>query len=276
MTSALPVTPSSADLSAVDPRAIALLGERWARKHQVLPVAIEGSTIIVATSDPLDLDAERAVGFATGHRVRWVVADPEQLAVHLERWYPDPTGARPPSSPPVEVQHLVFGTESGGELASDANGSAIRLVDQLLAEGIAAGASDIHLEAEERGIAVRQRIDGVLRQVRTLPRGIAPSLVSRVKILSGLDIADRLRPQDGRARVAVGGAVVDLRVSTLPASHGEKVVIRVLDGSAGLRTLDAVGFGGSRSRPRLDPGRAPAARPPDPAQRARPAGSRCR
>jgi type II secretory ATPase GspE/PulE/Tfp pilus assembly ATPase PilB-like protein len=83
----------------------------------------------------------------------------------------------------------------------------------------------------------------VLRQARLLARTLGPSLASRVKILSGLDIADRMRPQDGRARVAVRGAVVDLRVSTLPASHGEKIVIRVLDGSAGLRTLDSVGFG---------------------------------
>ncbi|HKH93574.1 MAG TPA: GspE/PulE family protein, partial [Gemmatimonadaceae bacterium] len=85
-------------------------------------------------------------------------------------------------------------------------------------------------------------IDGVLRQARVLARTLGPSLSSRVKILSGLDIADRMRPQDGRARVAVRGAVVDLRVSTLPASHGEKIVVRVLDGSAGLRTLDSIGF----------------------------------
>jgi type II secretory ATPase GspE/PulE/Tfp pilus assembly ATPase PilB-like protein len=230
------------DLSAPDPRALALLGERWARKHQVLPLATDGSGIIVATADPLDLDAEHAVTFATGLRVHWVTAPAAELSAQIDRWYPDPAARRLPALPPVEVQHLVFGAESLADASWESGGSAIRLVDQLLAEGIAAGASDIHLEPEERGIAVRHRIDGVLRQVHTLPRAVAPSLVSRVKILSGLDIADRLRPQDGRARVAVAGAVVDLRVSTLPASHGEKVVIRVLDGSAGLRTLDAVGF----------------------------------
>ena len=122
----------------------------------------------------------------------------------------------------MEVQHLAFSDESiagpgaAGAAAAAAGGLAIRLVDQLLADGIRCGASDIHLEPEEQGIAVRHRVDGVLRQVRVLPRTVAPSLVSRIKILSGLDIADRLRPQDGRARVAVSGAVVDLRVSTLP------------------------------------------------------------
>jgi len=105
-----------------------------------------------------------------------------------------------------------------------------------------ARASDIHIEAEERGIVVRHRIDGVLRQVRTLPRSVASSLVSRLKIVCGLDIADRLRPQDGRARIAVNGVAVDLRVSTLPASHGEKVAVRVLDGRSAVLTLAGMGF----------------------------------
>ena len=116
------------------------------------------------------------------------------------------------------------------------------LVDELLAAGISSRASDIHIEPEEQGIAVRHRVDGVLAVVRTLPRTLGPALVSRIKILSGLDIADRLRPQDGRARVAINGVAVDLRVSTLPASHGEKVVIRVLDGRSTVPTLDGMGF----------------------------------
>ena len=233
-----------ADFSRVDPRAVALLAERWARRHGVLPIALERGALLVATSDPLDLDAERAVSFATGQRLRWAYAPAEEIARQIDLWYAEPHAAnrRDPLVPPIEVQHLAFGTEAAGDAGADAGASAIRLVDQLLADGIRCGASDIHLEPEEQGIAVRHRVDGVLRQVRILPRSVAPSLVSRIKILSGLDIADRLRPQDGRARVAVSGAVVDLRVSTLPASHGEKVVIRVLDGSAGLRTLDAIGF----------------------------------
>ena len=127
-------------------------------------------------------------------------------------------------------------------LGDDETASITRLVDDLLADGVAAGASDVHIEPEEQGVAVRHRIDGVLRHVRTLPRAVARSLVSRIKIVSGLDIANRLRPQDGRARVAVNGAAVDLRVSTLPASRGEKVVIRILDRRSALRSLDAMGF----------------------------------
>ena len=232
-----------ADFTRIDPRAIALLAERWARRHRVLPVAVDHGTIIVATSDPLNLDAERAIAFATGHRVRWELASAEEIAHHLDRVYPEASSRRDPVAPPIQVQHLTFSAEGGtSENAADVGASITRLVDQLLAEAISAGASDLHLEPEEQGIAVRHRVDGILRQVRTLPRSVAPSLVSRVKILSGLDIADRMRPQDGRARVAVLGTVVDLRVSTLPMSHGEKIVVRVLDGTGGLRTLEAIGF----------------------------------
>jgi type II secretory ATPase GspE/PulE/Tfp pilus assembly ATPase PilB-like protein len=243
VTSACTSEPAAApaDFSRVDPRAVALLAERWARRHAVLPVALAGGALLVATSDPLDLEAEQAVSFATGQRVVWLYAPSDELARQIDRWYAD-GATRREETPPVEVEHLAFGAEAPPPGSADLSGSVVRLVDELIAEGIRAAASDIHLEPEEQGIAVRHRIDGVLRQARVLPRAIAPSLVSRVKILSGLDIADRLRPQDGRARVAVTGAVVDLRVSTLPASHGEKVVIRVLDGSAGLRTLDAIGF----------------------------------
>jgi type II secretory ATPase GspE/PulE/Tfp pilus assembly ATPase PilB-like protein/8-oxo-dGTP pyrophosphatase MutT (NUDIX family) len=232
-----------ADFTRIDPRAVALLAERWARRHRVLPVALDNGTIIVATSDPLNFDAERAIAFSTGHRVRWELASAEEIAHHLDRVYPEAPSRRDPVAPPIEVQHLPFSAESGSaDNAADVGASIIRLVDQLLAEAISAGASDLHLEPEEQGIAVRHRVDGLLRQVRTLSRSVGPSLVSRVKILSGLDIADRMRPQDGRARVAVFGSVVDLRVSTLPVSHGEKIVVCVLDGTAGLRTLEAIGF----------------------------------
>src|SRR6185312_11663925 len=133
--------------------------------------------------------------------------------------------------------------ESAPPTNADDSGSSISsLVDELIAGGIAARASDIHIEPEEQGIAVRHRVDGVLALSRVLPRSVGPALVSRIKILSGLDIADRLRPQDGRARVAVNGVAVDLRVSTLPASHGEKIVVRVLDARSAVLDLRTIGF----------------------------------
>lgn len=129
--------------------------------------------------------------------------------------------------------------EITGSIAGE---SVIKLVDRLVAAGIEARASDIHLEPEENGIAVRHRIDGLLRHVALLPKAVGVPLVSRIKIMAKLDIADRLRPQGGHASVGLAGSRVDLRVSTLPASHGEKVVIRILDQRAAIRSLESLGL----------------------------------
>ncbi len=232
-----------ADLDAADPRARALLAERWARQFRVLPLHATDDQIVLATADPLDLECERTLAFATGRAVRFAVAAPSALAEAISAAYSDGSAANPRPEPARDVQMLSAEQEVAPPvLGEDDGGSVTRLVDEILADGVAAHVSDIHIEPEEQGIAVRHRVDGVLRHVRTLPRGVARSLVSRIKIVSGLDIADRLRPQDGRARVAVNGTAVDLRVSTLPASRGEKVVIRVLDRRSALRSLDAMGF----------------------------------
>jgi len=235
-----------ADLSRVSPRAVQLVPERWARRYGVLPLTATETWLEVATSDPYDLDCERALAFATGRAVRFTIASATDIARRLDEVYrTDRPGERTDiTEPTADVQHLGADSEvAPATTRSDDDPETVtRLVDQLLADGVRAGASDIHVEPEEAGIVVRHRVDGVLRDVRVLARALAPAVVSRVKILSGLDIADRLRPQDGRARVAVNGTPVDLRVSTLPASRGEKVVIRVLDARAAILSLDAMGF----------------------------------
>jgi type II secretory ATPase GspE/PulE/Tfp pilus assembly ATPase PilB-like protein/8-oxo-dGTP pyrophosphatase MutT (NUDIX family) len=235
-----------ADLSHVSPRAVQLVPERWARRYGVLPLAATETWLEVATSDPCDLDCERALAFATGRAIRFALASSDDIARRLDEVY---RGDRPAerdcvAEPALDVQHLATDAEvaPASPRLDDDPETVTRLVDQILADGVRVGASDIHVEPEEQGIVVRQRIDGVLRDVRVLPRSLAAALVSRVKILSGLDIADRLRPQDGRARVAVNGTPVDLRVSTLPASRGEKVVVRILDARATILSLDGMGF----------------------------------
>ena len=131
------LAPAPADFSRVDPRVVALLAERWARRHGVLPIALESGTLMVATSDPLDLDAERAVSFATGHRIRWVLASAAAIALQTDRWYGEERSAgRSDPLPPTEVQHLAFGGEGADDHGVDAGASVTRLVDQLLADGI--------------------------------------------------------------------------------------------------------------------------------------------
>jgi type II secretory ATPase GspE/PulE/Tfp pilus assembly ATPase PilB-like protein/8-oxo-dGTP pyrophosphatase MutT (NUDIX family) len=233
---------SVANLDAISAQAVELVPERWARRFHVVPLWATEQELVVATADPTDMDCERTLGFATGRHVRFALAEASAIGRRIEDVYQGGAPEREEEQR-VEVQHLTSSDESAPPLPGDDSAASITaLVDELLAAGIAGRASDIHIEPEEQGIAVRHRVDGVLALVRTLPRAVGPALVSRVKIVSGLDIADRLRPQDGRARVAVNGVAVDLRVSTLPASHGEKIVIRVLDGRSTVLSLDAMGF----------------------------------
>ena len=225
-----------ADLDAADPRAAALLPERWARRLGVLPLHADADVLDVAGAAPHDAECERALAFATGRRVRLFLAAPSRIAERLAVVYGGTSGgAAGAASRPV-------GALLGGDEAAASRGEIVRLADDLLAGAIAARASDLHLEQEEGAIVARLRVDGVLREARVLPRAVGLPLVSRIKVMSGLDISDRLRPQDGRAHFESGGVAVDLRVSTLPAAYGEKVVVRILDGRAGARTLDEIGF----------------------------------
>jgi type II secretory ATPase GspE/PulE/Tfp pilus assembly ATPase PilB-like protein/8-oxo-dGTP pyrophosphatase MutT (NUDIX family) len=231
-----------ADLSLATAQAVALVPEKWARRFHVVPLSATSNELTIATADPLDVDCERTLGFATGRHILLALAEPDAISRRIDEVYGGDEPA-PESESAIEVQHIDNRDDS--TLPTDveeSNAPITHLVDELIAGGIAARASDIHIEPEEQGIAVRHRVDGVLALARTLPRSVGPALVSRIKILSGLDIADRLRPQDGRARVAINAVAVDLRVSTLPASHGEKVVIRVLDGRSTVITLDGMGF----------------------------------
>jgi type II secretory ATPase GspE/PulE/Tfp pilus assembly ATPase PilB-like protein/8-oxo-dGTP pyrophosphatase MutT (NUDIX family) len=220
-------TPIALDLQVSD-AARDLVPERIARKYQVLPLAASAHTLDVATANPWDLDAERSIAFVSGRSVRVWLAPPSSIADAIDEAYSGtPRIPRKTAERPIE--------SFKGE-------PVVRLVDRVVAAGIEQRASDIHLEPEEDGIAVRYRVDGLLRHVMLLPKAVGVPLVSRIKIMAKMDIADRLRPQGGHASVGVGGSRVDLRVSTLPASHGEKVVIRILDPRAAIRSLDSLGL----------------------------------
>jgi type II secretory ATPase GspE/PulE/Tfp pilus assembly ATPase PilB-like protein/8-oxo-dGTP pyrophosphatase MutT (NUDIX family) len=220
--------------------------ERFARRFGIIPLAISDSTLDIATSNPYDLDCEMTLAFATARTVRMCLAPPHRIRERIEEVYAPVDRVtrllvKTGGSPPSHVIERPDDTEPQLD-EKQMERPVIKLVDHIVAEGIAAGASDIHLEAGETGIAVRYRIDGMLKEVMVLPKAVGVPLVSRIKIMSQMDIADRLRPQGGRARVAINGARVDLRVSTLPASHGEKVVIRILDSRAALRSVEALGL----------------------------------
>src|SRR5881296_3433903 len=237
-----------ADVRLIEPSVKEKVPEQLARRFHVLPLRVTDSFLEIATANPFDLDAEKALAFATAREIRMQLLAPSKINEKLDEMY----------RPEKTLDKLMQGMEGSPELVqlvedqgpeeiavSEEQASqrpVVRLVDLIISEGILARSSDIHIEPEEGGVAVRYRIDGVLRQVMKIPRQAGLPLISRIKIMSSLDIADRLRPQDGRARVAVNGQPIDLRVSTLPAALGEKVVIRILDSRATVKSLDSLGL----------------------------------
>jgi type II secretory ATPase GspE/PulE/Tfp pilus assembly ATPase PilB-like protein/CheY-like chemotaxis protein len=235
-----------ADLTAMDPSVKDAIPEQLVRKFNVLPLKVTDAYLEVATANPFDLDAEKTLAFATGRDVRLQLGSPARIRDKLDELY----GGDHVVSRLLEGIGGDFEVKEVTEGEDDAVGSAeeasqrpiIRLVDMMLADAVTSRASDIHVEPAEGGIVIRYRIDGVLRQVMKIPRTAGIPLISRVKIMSGLDIADRLRPQDGRARITVNGEPIDLRVSSLPASLGEKVVIRILSSKGAILTLDGLGM----------------------------------
>jgi type II secretory ATPase GspE/PulE/Tfp pilus assembly ATPase PilB-like protein/CheY-like chemotaxis protein len=235
-----------ADLSRIDPRLAQVVPEAVARRFNVVPVGQTDSYLEVATANPFDIDAEKMLAFATGREVRMLVASPSAIRARIDELYRNEDVVNrllEGIGGDFEVKELEDEDDYAAASAEEASQRPIiRLVDVMLADGVTSRASDIHVEPIEGGVAVRYRIDGVLRQVMKIPRNAGLPLISRIKIMSGLDIADRLRPQDGRARVSVNGEAVDLRVSTLPASLGEKVVIRILSQRATVLSLDALGM----------------------------------
>src|SRR6059036_3644378 len=237
-----------ADVKEVDLTVKEKVPEQLARRYQILPLRVTDSFLEVATANPFDLDAEKTLAFATAREIRMQLLAPSKISEKLDEVY-RPEKALDKMFQQMEGSpELVQLVEEAGpdEIAvSEEQASQrpiVRLVDLIISEAILARSSDIHIEPEEGGVAVRYRIDGVLRQVMKIPRQAGLPLISRIKIMSSLDIADRLRPQDGRARVAVNGQPIDLRVSTLPAALGEKIVIRILDSRATVKSLDSLGL----------------------------------
>jgi type II secretory ATPase GspE/PulE/Tfp pilus assembly ATPase PilB-like protein/CheY-like chemotaxis protein len=235
-----------AELSKVDSKLATTVPEQLARRFNVVPLRQTDSYLEVATSNPFDIDGEKMLAFATGREVRMLLGSPSKIREKLDEIYRETETAvsrlLEGISGDFEVEQIKEEEENAASAEQASQRPILRLVDTMIADGITNRASDIHIEPVEGGVVVRYRIDGVLRQVMKIPKSAGVPLISRIKIMSKLDIADRLRPQDGRARVSVNGEAVDLRISTLPASHGEKVVIRVLNQKATTLSLDSLGL----------------------------------
>ena len=215
------------------------LAPRFLRRARAWPVRVEGGRLLLALADPLDGFAAQAASLATGLPVAAAVAEPAAIAAALARL--EATAA---AQPAVAVSgDAATGAEDAARLRDQASEApVIRHVNALILDAVERGASDIHLEATETGLRARLRVDGVLRDAGTVPPALGTGVVSRLKIMARLDVAERRLPQDGRLRLAVRGRDIDFRISVIPALDGEGVVLRILDRGAVALDFAALGF----------------------------------
>ena len=219
------------------------LSLRFLRQARVLPLAESASEIVLAMADPLDHYAARAVEVAADKAVRIVVATATDIEAALVRLYDAPSGEREAVAADAGDgldESLTEDVNRLRDIASEA--PVIRLVGQIIAHGIERRASDIHIEPFQSRLDVRYRVDGVLHEAASPPPGLRSAIISRIKIMAKLNIAERRLPQDGRMRLAIRGRDFDMRVSTVPSLHGESVAIRILDRGTLVQDFDALGF----------------------------------
>jgi type II secretory ATPase GspE/PulE/Tfp pilus assembly ATPase PilB-like protein/ActR/RegA family two-component response regulator len=225
-----------ADMGCAEPTAAKLLSGSVARKLEVFPIRDEDRALVVATANPIDTQAEQEVAFVSGRIARFEVAPPTEIMQAIETAYSAEVAAE---SLLTRIAHqfdsmgdVHIDSGEGPEEVSEAEtaaGPVVKLTNIIIHEAISRGASDVHIQPLLGQGVVRFRTDGVLENGMQMPLAVLSRVVSRIKIMGQLDITDRLRPQDGRARVVVSGRKYDLRISTVPTRQAEKAVIRVLD-----------------------------------------------
>ncbi|MFW5435275.1 GspE/PulE family protein [Paenibacillus apiarius] len=221
----------------IDQHAIELISQRLAEQYRVLPVRIDGSKLIVAMEDPLDYYAIEELRLATGYRIEPTIASREELARTIRRYY-----GMQESVDEMLQQLQLHEEESLSAQLEDEQSPVVRTVNQLITQAVIMRASDIHLDSQDDELVIRYRVDGVLRTERTLPKHMQNVIVARIKILANLNLTERRLPQDGRFEWLHDHAQWDVRVSTLPTIHGEKVVMRLLNQHHGLTGLEQLGF----------------------------------
>lgn len=230
------------------PEVLEAIPAATARMYQCLPVAVFGNTVRVALADPLNASVVDELGFSIGKEIQLIVADPAQVSKLIEKHYPQETGGLGDVLKELgydedlakEVAQASAGTIDLANLASEA--PIIKFVNLVLMQAIQDRASDIHFEPFEDEFKIRYRVDGALYEMAPPPKHLALPVISRIKVMANLDIAERRLPQDGRISMTIAGRPVDLRVSCLPTQFGESVVLRVLDRSALQLELENLGF----------------------------------
>ncbi|HVE77154.1 MAG TPA: ATPase, T2SS/T4P/T4SS family [Actinomycetota bacterium] len=224
----------------IDPTATTLIPESQARRYKALPIGFDNGKLVVAMDDPNNVFAIDDIRTMTGKEIKPVVATGQDILAAIGRMQRLDTSVEAMGDGGGDF--LLDDEEIGGSAEDGGDAPVVRLVNQVITQSVNDRASDIHFEPQERDLRVRQRIDGVLHELGRFPRNIQAGVVSRLKIMADIDIAERRIPQDGRISLSVQGKSIDLRVATLPTVYGEKIVLRILDKSSVLLKLEDLGF----------------------------------
>lgn len=240
----------SPSVAEVDPQFLGQIPMEYAREHQVLPVRRQAEEVLVWISDPIGIETiQNQLSFLLGAPIAFALVPPASLDRTIHEVYYKHSATSESEIRKLERED-VKGTQPGAlfagateDLLDMANRAPIvRLVNLILLEAVKAGASDVHFEPYEEVLKVRFRIDGVLSERSTPPSQHRAAIISRLKVMSGLNIAERRLPQDGRARIRIGGRELDIRVSSVPVRHGERLVLRILDRENQLHDLGELGM----------------------------------
>jgi len=233
----------------VAPAVIETMPQALARRHSVLPIDRQGGTVVVACADSLDFEATDNLRFILNSDIEFVVVPKDELTEAITRYYGGATVDESVDSMLQEFTDSDIGAVAGGdeggpsELGDD-DAPVVRLVRLIIEEGVRGRASDIHVEPLTDRVRIRYRVDGLCHEVQSPPKRLQASVLQRLKIMARMDIAEKRRPQDGRILMNIDGRAIDFRVSALPATHGESVVLRILDKEKALIGLDKLGFAG--------------------------------
>jgi len=225
----------------IQPEAVKLLSEPVVRRYRALPIRyLSTNLVLVAISDPTDILGLDNVKLSLDVNLKFCLADPSDLERSIEQIF----SQRPALHVVDEALELDEEGEERFDLAleNDEASPAISLVNRVLAQAVQNRASDVHFEPQERNMTVRLRVDGVTRELMSVPKTLQQAAISRLKVMAQLDIAERSLPQDGRSAVKLNGEPIDLRVAVLPTTYGEKVVVRILQRSSTHVTLSELGM----------------------------------
>ena len=220
----------------VDISASSLVDAEVARRYTLIPVGFDGDRLMVAMADPTNVFALDDVRIMTGMEIEPMVATKEDIVSAINRY------CRTEADMDLTAEDITEDLEELGEEAEGDDAPIVKYVNLLISEAVTDRASDVHIEPMEKDVRVRFRIDGVLHEIRKNPRQLHPGVVARIKVMADMNIAEKRLPQDGRASVDIRGKPIDIRVASLPTIYGEKVVLRILDKSASLMSLEELGF----------------------------------